>query len=75
MVVLVYALWTRSQWIRTPAIVVAGIMATFMALLIARNALGTPPSTNLGLFLLYNGVDVVAPILILMRVVPRPLFK
>lgn len=74
MVVLVYALWNRKEAIRVPAIAVGAVMAALMGALFVRVAFGTPPSTNLGLFLLYNIVDVVAPVLVLIRVIPRPLF-
>ncbi len=74
MIVLVLALWTKREAIRVPAIVVGATMAALMVALIARNAFGHPPSRNLGWFILYNIVDVAAPILILTRVVPRPLF-
>ena len=74
MVVLVYALWTKKEAIRVPAIVMGASMAALMGVLIIRTVFGTPPSTNVGYFLLYNIVDVVAPILILIRVIPRPLF-
>ena len=74
MVLLIYALWTRREAIRTPAIAMAAIMAAMMTALFARNAWGTPPSTSLPRFLLYNAVDVAAPLLILARVLPRPLF-
>jgi hypothetical protein len=50
-------------------------MAVLMGLLIVGAVFGTPPSTNVGSFLLYNIVDVVAPFLILIRVIPRPLFS
>jgi len=74
MVVLVYALWNKKEAIRVPAIVMGASMAALMGALIVRNAFGTPPSTNLGDFLLYNILDVVAPVLVLVRVIPRPLF-
>ncbi len=74
MVLLIYSLWARRPAIRAPAIVMGGLMAAMMGALIARTAWGDPPSTNVGLFLLYNAVDVAAPLLILMRVVPKPLF-
>ena len=74
MAALVYALWTRNDAIRAPAIVVGGAMAALMIVLVARNLLGTPPSSNIWLFLAYNLLDVLAPILILARVLPRPLF-
>jgi hypothetical protein len=75
MVILVYALWKRKEAIRVPAIVIGASMAVLMGLLIVGAVFGTPPSTNVGSFLLYNIVDVVAPLLILIRVIPRPLFS
>jgi hypothetical protein len=75
MVVLLLALWKRKEAIRVPAIVIGASMAVLMGLLIVRAVFGTPPSTNVGYFLLYNIVDVVAPFLILIRVIPRPLFS
>ena len=75
MATLIYAIWTRNEAIRWPAIVIGGSMAVLMMALIVRASFGTPPSTHMGLFLLYNIVDVVAPILILIRVLPRPLFR
>jgi len=75
MVVLVYALWNRRETIRIPAIVMGASMAGLMGALIVRTVFGAPPSTNVGYFLLYNIVDVVAPVLILIRVIPRPLFS
>jgi hypothetical protein len=57
----------------TPAIV-GSSMAALMILLLARNAFGTPPSSSIGHFLRYNILDVIAPILILVRVIPQPLF-
>ncbi|HZS37234.1 MAG TPA: hypothetical protein VFF06_10420 [Polyangia bacterium] len=74
MVLLVYALWTRRDAIRAPAIAMGAIVALMMGALLARNAWGDPPSTNFGLFVAYNAIDVAAPILILARTVPRPLF-
>jgi hypothetical protein len=75
MALLVYSLWAKKPAIRTPAIVMATLMAAMMGALLVRTAWGTPPSTNVGLFLLYNALDVAAPLLILLRVVPRPLFS
>jgi hypothetical protein len=74
MVALVYAIWTKREAIRIPAVVIGASMAALMGALIERTIFGTPPSTNLGLFFLCNIVDVVAPILILVRVIPQPLF-
>ena len=74
MVLLVYCLFTRRDFIRTPAIAMGVLIAYLMGSLVIQAAWGDPPSTNVGLFLLYNGIDVLAPILILMRTVPRPLF-
>ena len=75
MVILVYALWNKKEAIRVPAIVMGASMTVLMGVLIVRTVFGTPPSTNVGYFLLYNIVDVVAPFLILIRVIPRPLFS
>ena len=75
MVLLVYALWKRKETIRVPAIVIGASMMVLMGSLIVQAVFGTPPSTNIGNFLLYNIVDVVAPFLILIRVIPRPLFS
>jgi hypothetical protein len=75
MATLVYAIWTRREAIRLPAIAIGASMAALMGALVARTIFGTPPSKNVGLFLLYNIVDVVAPFLILVRVIPRPLFS
>lgn len=74
MVVLLLALWTRKEFIRVPAIIMGTVMACMMAALTLSNTFGSPPSTSLPLFLLYNLVDVLAPLLILIRVVPRPLY-
>ena len=74
MAILVYSLWNRRESIRTPALIVGGMMAALMVALFARNAHAVPPSSDLRLFLLYNIVDVVAPVLILLRVLPQPLF-
>ncbi len=74
MALLVYCLWTRREWIRAPAIAMGAITALMMAALVARNAWGDPPSSNLALFVAYNALDVAAPILILARTIPRPLF-
>jgi EXPERA (EXPanded EBP superfamily) len=74
LVVLVYSLWKRREAIRVPAIAMGAITAGFMTALIIQTAFGDPPSTNLGLFLAYNAIDVAAPVLILARTVPRPLF-
>ncbi|HEY2773256.1 MAG TPA: hypothetical protein VGK20_04290 [Candidatus Binatia bacterium] len=74
MVMLVYALWRKKEAIRGPAIMVGSSMALLMGLFIVRAVFGHPPSTNPGLLLLDNIVDVVAPFLILIRVIPRPLF-
>src|SRR6476661_2523288 len=67
MVILVYALWKRKEAIRVPAIVIGASMAVLMGLLIVEAVFGTPPSTNIGYFLLYNIVDVIAPFVILLR--------
>ena len=75
MVILVYALWKRKEAIRVPAIVIGASMTVLMGLLIVQAVFGTPPSTNIGYFLLYNIVDVIAPFLILLRVIPQPLFR
>ena len=75
MVLLVYALWKRKEAIRVPAIVIGASMTVLMGLLIVQAVFGTPPSTNIGYFLLYNIVDVIAPFLILLRVIPQPLFR
>ena len=75
MVMLVYALWKKKEAIRVPAIVMGASMMALMGVLIVRTVFGTPPSTNVGYFLLYNIVDVVAPFLILIRVIPQPLFS
>ena len=75
MVTLVYAIWTKNEAIRIPAIAIGASMAALMGALIVRTIFGTPPSTSVGLFLLYNIVDVVTPFLILVRVIPRPLFS
>jgi hypothetical protein len=74
LVLLVYCLFTRREAIRTPAIAMGVLIAYLMGSLIIQAAWGEPPSTNVGLFLVYNGIDVLAPILILVRTVPRPLF-
>ena len=74
LVVLVYSLFTRREAIRTPAIAMGVLISYLMGSLIIQAAWGDPPSTNLGLFLAYNAVDVLAPILILLRTIPRPLF-
>ncbi len=71
MVLLVYCLWRQRDFIRKPAIAMGLIIAAMMTALILKNALGHPPSTNLGLFLVYNALDVALPILILLRVVPK----
>ena len=75
MATLVYAIWTKNEAIRIPAIAIGASMAALMGVLIVRTIFGTPASTSVGLFLLYNIVDVVAPLLILVRVIPRPLFS
>ncbi len=74
MVMLMYAMWTKNEAIRRPALAIGGSMAVLMVALVVRTIFGTPPSTSVGLFLLYNIVDVVAPVLILIRFVPQPAF-
>jgi hypothetical protein len=74
MMMLLYAIWTKNEAIRLPAIVVGGSMAALMIALITRTIFGTPPSTSVGLFFLYNIVDVIAPMLILIRFIPQPAF-
>ena len=70
------AFWVAVR--RSGAVAATGaILATtvLMGLLIVQAVFGTPPSTNIGYFLLYNIVDVIAPFLILLRVIPQPLFR
>jgi hypothetical protein len=74
LVLMVYALKTRREWIRTPAIAMGCVIAYLMGSLIIQVAFGDPPSTSVGRFLLYNAIDVAAPILILARVLPKPLY-
>jgi len=74
LVVMMYALWTRKEWIRTPAIAMGVLIAYLMGSLILQCAWGDPPSTSMARFLAYNAIDVAAPVLILLRVLPRPLF-
>lgn len=74
LLVLVYALWTRREAIRVPAIAVAVLMLYLMIQVLAEGLFGVPRSSDPTMMFLANSIDLVAPILILARVIPRPLF-
>jgi hypothetical protein len=73
-VVLAYALWTRKGWIRRPAIAMGIALLGVMTAFLAAGLLGQPPSTSPLALVLSNIVDLTAPLLVLARVVPKPLF-
>ncbi len=73
LVVLVYALWTRKAWIRTPALAMGAVLLCMMATFVLDAVLGQPPSTSPGKLVLFNGLDIVTPFLILARVARSPL--
>ena len=74
LIVLVYALWTRKEWVRVPALAMAAVLFCMMATFMLDGILGQPPSTAPGKLALFNGLDIVTPFLILARVASSPLF-
>ena len=65
--VLIYALVTRKEWIRLPAMIYAGAAVTNMFYYFSQTFLGPDPPLNLGTYLVFNLPWLIAPMILALR--------